>query len=308
MTFAIPAGQRVFLSGITDYVRKKPKPEDNKPKPSQQPVDTPAPSNGRRTRLATRSLRSNTRANNPIEPSPTRNSDRHSPEKEVSVSVEASDKNGEETASSEKPQGGKSARLSDRGAGGDGDKPRSKRQKTQDNEYLRNFECDSDLSDVPSEFDYGNIDLSWETSKSSSPADLEPDTNIGKNKVVDTQKDVKKSVDNEKASKEVENVLNKFNEDEADASNRENSTSPSSAPVPSTVTEADSKEQKPPKDIVLRNVRGPGSLQAKILSIDGRIIDPPNGNAWKDFRCYRNNQDIGSLWDIRQAWYIRNYC
>ncbi|KAL1987163.1 hypothetical protein VTN96DRAFT_4769 [Rasamsonia emersonii] len=60
-----------------------------------------------------------------------------------------------------------------------------------------------------------------------------------------------------------------------------------------------------PRDIIIRNVAGPSALTRKILEIDGRIKDPPNGNAWKEIRCYRNNQDMGSLWEVRQAWYVR---
>jgi hypothetical protein len=64
------------------------------------------------------------------------------------------------------------------------------------------------------------------------------------------------------------------------------------------------REQVQP-DIVIPNVAGPSALIHKILQIDGRIKDPPNGNAWKELRCYRNNQDMGSLWEVRQAWYLR---
>lgn len=59
------------------------------------------------------------------------------------------------------------------------------------------------------------------------------------------------------------------------------------------------------KDIIFKNVTSPQALCNKILAIDGRITDPPNGNAWKEIRCYRNNQDIGSLWEIRQELYER---
>ncbi|KAL1960028.1 hypothetical protein VTO42DRAFT_200 [Malbranchea cinnamomea] len=66
-----------------------------------------------------------------------------------------------------------------------------------------------------------------------------------------------------------------------------------------------SKNNSTLKDIILKNVTSPQALGNKILAIDGRITDPPNGNAWKEFRCYRNNQDIGSLWEIRQEWFVR---
>ncbi|OJD21552.1 hypothetical protein ACJ73_07105 [Blastomyces percursus] len=60
------------------------------------------------------------------------------------------------------------------------------------------------------------------------------------------------------------------------------------------------------KDIIFSGVAGPGRLSNKILEIDGRITEPPNGNAWKEFRCYRDNQDMGSLWECRQSWFVRN--
>jgi hypothetical protein len=60
-----------------------------------------------------------------------------------------------------------------------------------------------------------------------------------------------------------------------------------------------------PLEIEIHNIAGPNALMKKILEIDGRITNPPNGNAWKEFRCYRNNQDMGSLWDVRQAWYVK---
>lgn len=60
-----------------------------------------------------------------------------------------------------------------------------------------------------------------------------------------------------------------------------------------------------PQDVVIRNITGPGALAQKILQVDGRITNPPNGNAWKVFRCYRDNQDMGSLWEVRQAWFVK---
>ncbi|GAT29652.1 hypothetical protein RIB2604_03001850 [Aspergillus luchuensis] len=53
------------------------------------------------------------------------------------------------------------------------------------------------------------------------------------------------------------------------------------------------------------SVTGLTSLASKIIEVDGRITDIPNGNAWKEFRAYRNNQDMGSLWEVRQAWFQR---
>lgn len=57
--------------------------------------------------------------------------------------------------------------------------------------------------------------------------------------------------------------------------------------------------------VVLPNVPGITALENKMIEVDGRIKHIPNGNAWKEFRSYRNNQDMGSLWEVRQAWYVR---
>ena len=57
--------------------------------------------------------------------------------------------------------------------------------------------------------------------------------------------------------------------------------------------------------VVLPNVPGITALGNKMIEADGRIKHIPNGNAWKEFRSYRNNQDMGSLWEVRQAWYMR---
>lgn len=57
--------------------------------------------------------------------------------------------------------------------------------------------------------------------------------------------------------------------------------------------------------VVLPNVPGITALENKMIEVDGRIKHIPNGNAWKEFRSYRNNQDMGSLWEVRQAWYMR---
>ncbi|PCH05173.1 Hypothetical protein PENO1_023930 [Penicillium occitanis (nom. inval.)] len=60
-----------------------------------------------------------------------------------------------------------------------------------------------------------------------------------------------------------------------------------------------------PLEIEIHNIAGPNALMKKILETDGRVKNPPNGNAWKEIRCYRNNQDMGSLWEVRQAWYVK---
>lgn len=50
---------------------------------------------------------------------------------------------------------------------------------------------------------------------------------------------------------------------------------------------------------------GPQALETRIIQIDGRIASPPNGNAWKAIRCKRDNQDMGSLWEMREQFYVR---
>lgn len=57
------------------------------------------------------------------------------------------------------------------------------------------------------------------------------------------------------------------------------------------------------EDVVTGLMTGPQALSKTILEVDGRIKNPPNGNAWKEFRCKRDNQDMGSLFEIRQDYY-----
>ena len=68
------------------------------------------------------------------------------------------------------------------------------------------------------------------------------------------------------------------------------------------------KPEGPPEgtdEIIVTDIQGLTALSTKIIEIDGRIKEIPNGNAWKEFRSYRNNQDMGSLWEVRQAWFLR---
>ena len=53
-------------------------------------------------------------------------------------------------------------------------------------------------------------------------------------------------------------------------------------------------------------VKGPEAIGKLLIAEDGRKTgDIPNGNAWKSFRVRRDNQDLGTLWDIRQAYSFR---
>lgn len=57
-------------------------------------------------------------------------------------------------------------------------------------------------------------------------------------------------------------------------------------------------------EILVCNISNPNTLVTKILEVDGRRSGVRTGNSWREFRCYRNNQDMGSLWDVRQAWFL----
>ncbi|KAJ5302260.1 hypothetical protein PENANT_c008G09173 [Penicillium antarcticum] len=59
-------------------------------------------------------------------------------------------------------------------------------------------------------------------------------------------------------------------------------------------------------DIIVPNIMSPNGLAVKMLQIDGRMPNGRVANGWKDIRCIRNNQDIGSLFDVREAWFVRN--
>lgn len=48
------------------------------------------------------------------------------------------------------------------------------------------------------------------------------------------------------------------------------------------------------------DVTSPTSVEKQACKLHGNLT-PPNGNAWKTIRVIRNNQDLGTLYDIRQA-------
>jgi hypothetical protein len=58
------------------------------------------------------------------------------------------------------------------------------------------------------------------------------------------------------------------------------------------------------EDIVIAGVSAPGKVENRALEEYG-ILNAPNANAWKTIRVMRDNQDLGSLWDIRQAYSFR---
>ncbi|CAI7564530.1 unnamed protein product [Penicillium viridicatum] len=71
------------------------------------------------------------------------------------------------------------------------------------------------------------------------------------------------------------------------------------APTLSQATTSESDE------IIVPNLSSPQALVSKILQINGRMPNGRTANAWKEIRCYRNNQDMGSLFDVREAWFLQ---
>ncbi|KAJ5712693.1 hypothetical protein N7493_009161 [Penicillium malachiteum] len=59
------------------------------------------------------------------------------------------------------------------------------------------------------------------------------------------------------------------------------------------------------EEVTIHDIVTPRMLVQSMLVVDGRRKDGRTSNAWKEVRCYRNNQDMGSLWDIRQAWFFK---
>lgn len=60
-----------------------------------------------------------------------------------------------------------------------------------------------------------------------------------------------------------------------------------------------------PDEIIVPDISSPMVLVKLILQMDGRRPDGRTANSWKEIRCYRKNQDMGSLFDVRQAWYLK---
>lgn len=58
------------------------------------------------------------------------------------------------------------------------------------------------------------------------------------------------------------------------------------------------------QDIELAGIHNPRQLSEAMLMEDGRI-NTRSANAWKEFRCARKNQDMGSLWDVRELYHAR---
>lgn len=61
------------------------------------------------------------------------------------------------------------------------------------------------------------------------------------------------------------------------------------------------------EDVILCTIENVRALEHKILEVDGRVTKPSNRNAWKMIRCQRDNQDMGSLFEVREAYYLRTH-
>ncbi|KAI1981335.1 hypothetical protein LOZ53_000498 [Ophidiomyces ophidiicola] len=177
------------------------------------------------------------------------------------------------------------------------------------------FSSCSEISDIESNFNLDDIDLSWDIYRFNLSSNMgasgrdstdgrncthaRPNTTKDRSENISaglmktehsTPENINESIKYSSSSRDKNTILNRAQSKVDTTNTRE------AFPRPS---------EQPMKDIVLSGVRGPGALENKILRTDGRMTNPPNGNAWKDFRCFRNNQDMGSLWEIRQAWYLR---
>ena len=131
----------------------------------------------------------------------------------------------------------------------------------------------------------------------------------------DTDENVPEPTDNpESKDNPITGPVNQEDQDERKLAIGVN-TIPETAPQPAG-HESISSEQPPPFTLspltlggvevaIFMDIHGATNLGNNLIRMDGRIEDIPNGNAWKEFRCYRNNQDMGSLWEVRQAWYVK---
>ncbi|KAL8696465.1 MAG: hypothetical protein Q9201_007642 [Fulgogasparrea decipioides] len=58
-------------------------------------------------------------------------------------------------------------------------------------------------------------------------------------------------------------------------------------------------------DVILFSATGLLALEKKILAIDGRAKPGARtGSPWRDIRCYRDEQDMGSLFEMREEFYV----
>ena len=65
--------------------------------------------------------------------------------------------------------------------------------------------------------------------------------------------------------------------------------------------------EDPEEDVILHTIRILKHLEDKIVDIDGRFKGTgarSSVNTWKALRCKRNNQDLGSLFEMREEFYV----
>ncbi|RMJ25477.1 hypothetical protein PHISP_03669 [Aspergillus sp. HF37] len=80
-------------------------------------------------------------------------------------------------------------------------------------------------------------------------------------------------------------------------------------PIPVSAEEKPSEPQPSSSQdelVILPNITSPSILEKHILAIDGRFKGVRMVNSWKAIRCHRNNQDMGSLFEVRQGWYLKH--
>lgn len=58
------------------------------------------------------------------------------------------------------------------------------------------------------------------------------------------------------------------------------------------------------EDVIFASITTLQALEDKIVTIDGRLGKKVDGNAFKSIRVKRDNQDLGSLFEIREEWYV----
>ena len=60
------------------------------------------------------------------------------------------------------------------------------------------------------------------------------------------------------------------------------------------------------EDVVVVSVLTLNNLEDKVLDIDGRMPskDAPASSAWRAMRAKRNNQDLGSLFEMRDEYFV----
>lgn len=82
-------------------------------------------------------------------------------------------------------------------------------------------------------------------------------------------------------------------------------------PGPETADPTNTPKPSPPATqddlIIVPNITNPTPLEAQILAIHGQFKGARSINSWKAIRCLRNNQDMGSLWEMRQWWYLKQH-